>query len=400
MSSFCKAAALALGTLTVGIAHAAQPPDSVSSDSAANTAMGTSSLASLNGGIDNTAAGYKAQLYLTSGEYNTAVGAFAEYGLTIGNFNTALGMEALVDNSEGVDNTAAGAFSLYSNTGSDNTAIGFETLYSNLSGFKNTSFGSQALYSNTTGHQNSAIGYQALYANTVASNNIAIGANSLRADTSGGSNVGLGVATLQSTTVGENNLAIGANALTRNVSGSSNTAIGANAGLNITGKNNIDIGNEGSAGDTGILRIGTEGTQTKAYVSGIYGTSVSGNTVVVNSSGQLGVVVSSERFKTAINPMAANPDKLERLRPVTFHLKTDPQGSLQYGLIAEEVAEVYPDLVIRDQNGRVDGVRYDELAPILVNELQQERKVMAQQSEDIAELKQQMAKMSAGLARP
>jgi trimeric autotransporter adhesin len=112
---------------------------------------------------------------------------------------------------------------------------------------------------------------------------------------------------------------------------------------------------------------------------------VRGQDVVINSSGQLGVVVSSERFKTAIAPMGSNTAKLQQLRPVIFKLKTDTKGTLQYGLIAEEVAKVYPDLVVRDQKGRIDGVRYDELAPMLLNEMQQQKQTIAAQSETITE---------------
>jgi Chaperone of endosialidase len=131
------------------------------------------------------------------------------------------------------------------------------------------------------------------------------------------------------------------------------------------------------AADSGVIRIGTQvptALQTRTFVAGIYNVPLTGNAVVVTSAGQLGVqAVSSERFKTAIAPMGANTAKLEQLRPVTFHLKTDPHGALQYGLIAEEVAKVYPNLVIRNESGRIDGVRYDDLAPMLLNESAEEK---------------------------
>jgi hypothetical protein len=128
------------------------------------------------------------------------------------------------------------------------------------------------------------------------------------------------------------------------------------------------------AGESGTIRIGTTSTQTKTSIAGIYGTSVTGSAVVVSSTGQLGVTVSSERYKTAIAPMGSDTAKLEQLRPVSFKLKSDATATRQYGLIAEEVAKVYPELVIRDQNGRIDGVRYDELAPMLLNEVQKQRR--------------------------
>jgi hypothetical protein len=179
----------------------------------------------------------------------------------------------------------------------------------------------------------------------------------------------------------------------------SNIAIGVAAGTNLTsGSNNIDIGNQGVAAESNTIRIGTKSTQTATYIAGIYGTSVSGSAVMVSSTGQLGAVVSSERFKTAIAPMGENSGKLQQLRPVTFKLKTDPKGPLQYGLIAEEVAKVYPDLVIRDQAGRIAGVRYDELAAILLNEVQQQQKRKSAQDERIAAQQGQFDVMQRQLA--
>jgi hypothetical protein len=147
--------------------------------------------------------------------------------------------------------------------------------------------------------------------------------------------------------------------------------------------NNIDIGDTGVAGEANTIRIG--GTaQTVTYIAGIIGAKITGSEVLITPSGQLGTKASAERYKTAIASMASDSEKLQQLRPVTFHLKADPQGVLQYGLIAEEVAKVYPDLVIRTESGRVDGVRYDELASILLNEAQQQQRKIAAQSAHIA----------------
>jgi hypothetical protein len=159
------------------------------------------------------------------------------------------------------------------------------------------------------------------------------------------------------------------------------------------------MSNVGVAAESGVIRIGTTGTQTKAFIAGIYGTSVSGSAVVVNSSGQLGVVVSSERFKTDIAPMGSDSAKLQTLRPVKFHLKSDPTGEVQYGLIAEEVAKVYPELVIRDETGRIDGVRYDELAPMLLNQMQEQQNVVAAYSAKIAAQDQRAAAQDAKIAQ-
>jgi hypothetical protein len=177
--------------------------------------------------------------------------------------------------------------------------------------------------------------------------------------------------------------------------GSNNIGLGANSGYNVTsGSNNIEIGNEGTSSDGGTIRIGTSGTQTATYIAGIENAKVTGAAVYVTASGQLGVLASSERYKTAIVPIGTSTEKLQQLRPVTFHLKTDPNGLVQYGLIAEEVAKVYPELVIRDDAGKIQGVRYEELAPMLLNEVQkQERKIDAQVAE-ICDLKQQVAELN------
>jgi Chaperone of endosialidase len=413
-------AAALVASCIASAANATQPPDVVVSDTTGgNTAMGTGALLNMNGGaIENTAAGYGTLNSTTSGSYNSALGEFALGENITGSYNTAIGQSTLALNSVGSFDTALGSGALSFNTGSYNTASGYDSLYANATGYQNTAAGAeslalnttgysdtavgfQSLFNNSTGHQNGAMGFQALFSNTTGSNNIATGANSLRANTTGESNVGLGVATLQNTTTGQNNLAVGANALNQNVGGSNNTAIGANAGLHVTGKNNIDIGNEGMAGESGAIRIGTPSSHTTAFIAGIY-TVESPNSlpVYINSAGLLGTKVSSERFKIAIAPMGLVSEKLAQLRPVTFHLKTDPAGSLQYGLIAEEVAKVYPDLVVRDPAGRIDGVRYDELAPMLLNEMQRQAAEIVelkQQTAEIAVLKQQIAQMAAAM---
>jgi hypothetical protein len=204
---------------------------------------------------------------------------------------------------------------------------------------------------------------------------------------------------------GNYNTASGTDALYSNTTGSANIAEGYRAGYNLTtGSNNIDIGNLGVAAESGVIRIGTSlptALQIATYIAGIYNVALSGNAVVVTSTGQLGVAaVSSERFKTAIAPMGSESDKLGQWRPVSFKLKSDATGTRQYGLIAEEVAKVYPELVIRDEKARIDGVRYDELAPMLLNEVQQQQtaaaaqaaKIAAQEAE-IRQLKQQQKQL-------
>jgi flagellar capping protein FliD len=192
-------------------------------------------------------------------------------------------------------------------------------------------------------------------------------------------------------------------------SGSDNIALGASAGWNVeTGSNNIDIGASGLSDESGLIRIGTPGVHAETFIAGIASTHLTGAQVVITPSGQLGVLTSSERYKTAITSMDSDSAKVLELRPVTFHLKTEPNGALQYGLIAEEVVKVYPDLVIRNDAGQIEGVRYDELTPILLRELQhqqqaltaQEKQFSAQaeqlaaQAEQLREIKQQFAQMA------
>jgi hypothetical protein len=154
----------------------------------------------------------------------------------------------------------------------------------------------------------------------------------------------------------------------------------------VSGSNTIEIGNVGESSDNNVIRIGTESTQTAAYIAGINGAQVTGAAVYVTSSGRLGVQASAERYKIAIAAMGANTDKLQELRPVTFHMKSDPDGVLQYGLIAEEVDRVYPELVIRDQSGKIQGVHYEELAPMLLNEVQRQQAAIAELRKQVAEL--------------
>ena len=239
----------------------------------------------------------------------------------------------------------------------------------------NVASGLVALASDTTGANNTAFGYAALYSNTSGRGNAAQGANALYSNISGIRNLG-----------------IGNNALFGNVSGSYNIALGFNAGTNVTtGSNNIEIGAPGTASDNGTIQIGSQGTQTSTTIAGIYGTLVSGSAVYVTSTGQLGTLVSSERYKTDIATMPALSGKLAQLRPVTFHYRTDPKSVQQYGLIAEEVDKVYPELVIRDGSGKIQGVHYEELAPMLLSEVQQQRGELQEQQ---ATIKSQSAKIN------
>jgi len=278
----------------------------------------------------------------------------------------------------------------------DNTGMGTGALggpAASKSGQYNTSAGAKTLEKNTTGNENTAVGYYALEGNTTGCCNTATGSNALDNNVSGQENTAIGYATLLDSN-GNFNTAAGSFALASNTTGSFNIAYGYQAGRNLTtGANNIDIGNEGEATDGvaanhGVIRIGNVSTQTKTFIAGIENSKITGKAVYVTASGELGVLASSERYKTAIEPMGTQTEKLSQLRPVSFHLKSDPQGDVQYVLIAEEVAKAYPELVTRDLNGRIDGLRYEELAPMLLNEIQKEQATVAAQAASIASLEE------------
>jgi len=357
-----------------------------------NTANGYYTLYHNTTGVDDTAYGFYALCYNTSGYENTAVGSGALFSNTTGNFNTANGVNALRFNVGGSYNTAAGYGALELNgPGSYNTATGYCALYLNNTGGENTAFGDYALYANTGGTFNVANGYRTLYANTNGSCNIATAYGALYNNTSGSGNVAEGYAALYSNTTGGDNVAIGTDA-GFNSSGNANILLGAQAGYYLTtGSDNIAIGNRGAAADTGIIRIGTVGQQGQAFIAGINGVGVSGAVpVYINSSGQLGTVTSSQRFKYDIKDIGSKSDKLMDLRPVTFRYKEaadDGSHPLQYGLIAEEVAKVYPDLVQYDKQGKPFTVYYHLLTPMLLDQIQKEHQQLAAQQTEIISLK-------------
>jgi trimeric autotransporter adhesin len=306
-----------------------------------------------------------------------------------------------------------------------NTSLGYHALSNNTTGFSNTALGLYALFNNTTGFHNTATGAAALFSNTTGSLNVATGINALPGNTTGTRNTVTGGQALLFNTTGSRNTATGFDALLTNETGSHNAAYGwvalasSNGNLNIglgdgagetltTGDNNIDIGNIGVAGESNTIRIGTQvftpepfppggvdhPAHTATYIAGISGTPVAGVGVVVDGNGQLGVLVSSERFKTDIKAMDRTSETLLSLKPVTFHYKhdIDPKGTAQFGLIAEEVEKVNPDLVARDANGKVNTVRYDAVNAMLLNEFLKERRKVDQ-------LEKQVAALTAGLQR-
>ena len=321
----------------------------------------------------------------TTGFDNTAIGSDALAGNTTGAANTANGFQALFSNTAGNNNAAVGSLALFSNiTGLDNTATGAGALQSNTTGSFNTATGSTALLNNTTGNNNTANGFEALAINTTGHDNTGNGANALFTNKTGSQNTANGSHALFLNRFGNFNTATGQNALFNNKTGASNIALGNNAGFNITGSQNIDIGSDGVAGESATIRIGT-GSQTNTYVAGISGVTVPGGVgVIVDSSGHLGTVLSSERYKDAIKPMDKASEAILALKPVTFRYKheLDPAGIPQFGLVAEEVEKVNPDLVARDADGKAYTVRYEAVNAMLLNEfLKARRQIDAQQKQ-------------------
>ena len=300
-------------------------------------------------------------------------------------------------------NTAEGENALFSlTTGVGNTAIGFETLYSNTTGFYNTANGNNALHFNTTGNYNTANGVGALGFNTTGISNTADGFAALANNSRGVSNTAVGFAALVINETGKYNVAIGASALS-NTMGSNNIALGFRAGSNLTrADNNIEIGNLGVPLDKNTIRIGTPAVHSDTFVAGISGVTVpEGVGVIVDTSGRLGTVVSSERFKDAIKPMDKVSEAILALKPVTFHYKKelDPKGIPQFGLVAEEVAKVDPDLVARDEQGKPYTVRYEAVNSMLLNEFLKEHRKVEEQSNQIARQDSKVQKLEAAVSQ-
>ena len=317
---------------------------------------------------------------------NTAEGQDALLSLTIGVNNTAVGWSSLKSNTNGQLNTAVGAGTLYSAHSSLNTAIGGAALFSDTTGFSNTAVGALALFHNTTGDSNTAIGDSTLFSNTDGTENTTVGYWAFVNNTTGNANVAIGSLALHVNFTGGGNTAVGRGALFDNQSGNYNIALGYAAGDRTTGSNNIVIGDIGVAGESNTIRIGGGGfggPQTAAFIAGISGTAVVGDPVVVDGNGQLGTVASSARFKKKIKPMDKASEAILALKPVSFQYKSDSKGTPQFGLIAEEVAKVNPDLVVRNRDGEIYSVRYEAVNAMLLNEFLKEHRTVQEQSQEL-----------------
>jgi hypothetical protein len=311
---------------------------------------------------------------------NTAEGQNALLSLTTGTYNTAVGIYSLLSDTAGSYNTALGAGALFANKGHKNTATGFGALFSNTGqqgvDGDDTADGSLALFSNTTGRFNTAVGEEALLHVTAGNNNTAVGFTAL-VDTTGHDNTAIGSAALNSCTTGSDNIAVG---------------MLAGVGVGIA-SHTICIGADGNDIDN------------SCYIGQIFNATSSGGVpVYVNSNGRLGTATSSSRFKEGITPMAQASEKLFSLKPVTFRYKKGidpegPEGKSQFGLVAEDVDHVNPDLVVRDKAGKPYSVRYDQVNAMLLNEFLKEHKAFEQEQHKVEQLEKQIEALTAGLQK-
>lgn len=359
-------ATLAVSFSGPGAATTAARSDHTHTDANSNLRIGTSA-APNNVAFNNVALGAQAMQLNTTGGGNVAIGQSALQNGASAATNVAIGYESL-QNGQGSGNTAVGYFAGKNTTsGVDNAVLGRNTLSDNSSGSNNSTVGAQALTANTTGNGNTALGRSALIGNTTGSNNVAVGASALGA----------------------------------NVSGNNNVALGQGAGANATGSNNVYVAAAGTAGESNVIRIG--GTHTSAFMAGINGATSSGGVAVfVNASGQLGTATSSRRFKDDITALDESfSARVQALRPVSFVYKPaydDGTRQVQYGLIAEEVAEVFPELVVRDTAGQVQTVRYHFLAPLLLAEVQRLERERAAAEADRTRLEDRVRRLEETLA--
>jgi hypothetical protein len=308
---------------------------------------------------------------------NTAEGGSGTlFSLTTGTNNTAVGSEALFSLTIGQQNTAVGAQALKNNTGNDNTADGFQALASTTTGFQNAATGWRALFANTTGFHNTANGFIALSSNTTGNHNTADGDEALTGNTTGNFNT-----------------TCGAHSLIHNTTGSGNTVLGFETGNSITTANNVIC-----------IGAAVEGANVSnsCFIGSIFGQTASGGSAVfINSSGKLGTNPSSRRFKEEIKPMDKASEALFALKPVTFRYKKeiDPACKSQFGLVAEEVEKVNPDLITRDADGKPYTVRYEQINAMLLNEFLKEHRTMKEQQQEIDALKSELKEQAAQIQK-
>jgi trimeric autotransporter adhesin len=384
-----------------------------------NVGVGVQALFNDTDGNQNTGVGYKALFNNVSGDKATAIGSQALFSNTTGNENVAVGFDTLFSNVDGNRNTGMGYRTLAFNaSGNDNTATGWNALFNNRGTASfNTADGSQALLHNNSGVNNTAIGAQALQSSVAAFTNVAVGTFAAQNNDSSGTgnavfNTAVGGFALQSNIDGARNTAVGAGAMESGNPGSDNTAVGEIAGVNLTGNSSTCIGSSACSNTTSannVVCLGAfaagENFSNRAYIPNVgqFSQAFSGGTVefvtVRLSDGKLGHAVSSRRYKEDIKTMGDASELIYKLKPMTFRYKevdVDPkkgpqQQNLDYGLIAEDVAEVDPKLAIRDGKGQIESLRYMAIYNMMLNEFLKEHKKVEEQQASIADLKSTVA---------
>jgi hypothetical protein len=358
-----------------------------------------------------TAEGCNALNFLTTGAGNTGLGWYSLYVNTTGSYSTGVGAGALLLNNAD-SNTAMGAAAMLLNTtGTENTAIGTDALVYNAGGGFNTAVGAFALFKSTVG-LNTAVGDRALFNNMIGDQNTAVGGAgccgaALFSNVSGRFNTAVGGGALSSNTDGNDNTAVGAGALNSDVHGSENAAVGLNALVNATGSNNVALGsnagNQAVANDNvyiGYNMQGSPGESNACYIKSIFGqTAAGGSAVFIDANSKLGTVTSSKRYKEAIKPIGTASEALFELNPITFHYKKeiDPAGKSQFGLVAEDVEKVNPDLVVRDKEGKPYSVRYDQVNTLLLNEFLKEHRAFVEEQHKVAQQQKEIDLLKAEL---
>jgi len=381
------------------------------------TAEGCQALQNLTSGSANTGVGWRALFSAGASSFNTGVGAGALV-LNTGDSNTGVGTAALLLNTNGTQNTAVGAGALVFNNTDSNTAVGFEALNANVAGFTNAAVGTFAAQ-NTTSSFNVAVGGFALRANTSGGRNTAAGAGALEDITGGSDNTAIGeLAGVNYTGTESNNICIGSG--TQGTAGESNAIRIGNAstsgGITIANPSNlanaISIGASMSTGGIQMLTLlgfasvsigdmfNTANGASSCFVGGIFNqTPVAGShAVVVGPNNKLAdATLSSRKFKKDIAPIDKLSEGVLALRPVTFHWKSDNTNEPEFGLVAEEVAEVNLDWITRNPQGEVTGVRYETIPILLLNEFLKEHKKVEEQQANIAELRSTVGVLTAQL---
>jgi hypothetical protein len=298
---------------------------------------------------------------------------------------TSDGIDAFVGGTLHLPSTTyvtAGLSTLLHNTGSGNTFVGLNSGHNlGMPGSLSTGVGAEALF-HGSGNNDTAMGYRALYNNTAGNQNTAIGSQSLQSNTTGNRNTAIGSFALEASTASSGNIAIG------DFSGAAHSS----------GDDNVYLGNEGVGTESGTIRIGSGSTHTRIFLAGVLNSSVTGSAVLITGTGQLGIATSSARFKQDITDMGSASDSLMKLRPVTFHYKGHTGDPLQYGLIAEEVEKVLPELVMKDAADQPQTVLYHEMPAMLLNELQKQQRRIEAQDDEIATLRKRLESLEAKLS--